>query len=52
MEVRKYSREHDELREDQIAFLFLHCFNLLGEYSKRTSGEIRAMIYEMIDEIE
>lgn len=50
--IREYSKEHDAIREDQMALLFLYCFDLLGDYSKQTSGEIRAMIYEMIDEIE
>lgn len=39
------------IREDQIAMLFLICFNLIDDYTKLTSGEIRSLWYEMEDEI-
>jgi hypothetical protein len=51
MKSKKYSKEHDKMREDQIALLFLYCFDLLGEFNRYTSGEIRAMLYEMEDAI-
>lgn len=49
MKGRKYSKKHKQMREDQMAMLFLYCFDLLGEYSKKTSGEIRVMLHEMED---
>lgn len=52
MNIKKYSIEHEDLREDQIALMFLICFNLIDDNSKYTSGEIRSMVYDMIDAIE
>lgn len=51
MKNKMCSKEQENLREDQIALLFLYCFDLLGEYSQYTSGEIRLMLYEMEDSI-
>lgn len=52
MNIKMCSKEQENLREDQIALLFLYCFDLFDDYSKYTSGEIRAMLYEMEDSIE
>lgn len=52
MNIKDYSKEYKELREDQVALMFLICFNLIDDNSKYTSGEIRSMVYDMIDAIE
>jgi hypothetical protein len=39
-------------KDDKMLMLFLSCFNLLDDYTKLTSGQIRKCWYEMEDAIE
>lgn len=52
MNIKDYSKEYKGFREDQVALMFLICFNLIDDNSKYTSGEIRSMVYDMMDAIE
>lgn len=52
MKNKKCLKCRNSLREEQLALLFLYCFDLFDDYSKYTSGEIRSMVYDMIDAIE
>jgi hypothetical protein len=36
-------------KDDKMLMLFLSCFNLLDDYTKLTSGQIRKCWYEMED---
>ena len=46
--IEEILREYQD-REARASVAFFLCFNLLEDYSKYTSGEIRKAVYDALD---
>lgn len=47
----KKIRKKKFIQDEQITVTYLFFFDILGDYSKLSSGEIRSILYEIEDNI-
>ena len=49
--IEKILNENTTDREKRTKLMFFLCFNLLEDYSKQSSGELRKMVYDALDSL-
>lgn len=47
--IEKILNENTTDQEKRTKLMFFLCFNLLEDYSKQSSGELRKIIYDTLD---
>lgn len=51
-QIEKFIRNSEDKREARASLMFIVCYNLLDDNCPYTSGQIREMIMDALDNIE